>query len=193
MVAIAKPLTGDPDMTITDVLIALGILGMVLISDLGTRRLTARRLRRPVIIAAAVVVFFLLPGMPTAGGDLTWELSAAAIGASLGLLSLITIRVGADESGNVVTHAGFLYAAVWIASIGGRLFLGFAMQNVFPRATYSFMVSQHITGGAAIRAMFICMILGEVTVRTATIATRYARLRSASQSTIRVSARGVSA
>jgi hypothetical protein len=41
------------------------------------------------------------------------------------------------------------------------------------------MVSQHISGGAAIRAMFICMILGEVAVRTATIATRYARVRGA--------------
>jgi hypothetical protein len=47
------------------------------------------------------------------------------------------------------------------------------------------MVSQHISGGAAVRAMFICMILGEVAVRTATIATRYARVRSANGARMR--------
>ena len=178
-------------MTLIDVLIALGILAMVLITDLGTRKLTARRLRRPILIGAAVVVFFLLPGMPTSGGDLTWYAIAATIGASLGLLSLVTIRVGVDTDGNVVTTAGVLYATVWIVSIGGRLLLGYAMQNVFPHATYSFMVGQHITGGA-IRTMFICMILGEVAVRTATIATRFARARSATQPS-QVSTQGVAA
>jgi hypothetical protein len=175
-------------MTITDVLIALGILAMVLFTDLGTRRLTTRRMRRPLLISAAVVMFFLLPGLPTSGGDITWYAVAAAIGASLGLLSLITIRVGVDVDGTVVTAAGVLYATVWIVSIGGRLLLGWAMSNVFPQATYGFMVGQHISGGAAIRAMFICMILGEVAVRTGTIVARYARLTSAS-----VAAQGVAA
>jgi hypothetical protein len=178
-------------MTITDILISLGILAMVLISDLGTRKLTGRRLRRPVIIAAAVVAFFL-PTIPTTGGDLTWEIAAATLGACLGLLSLVTIRVGTDADGNVVTTAGVLYAAVWIVSIGGRLLLGYSMSNVFPHATYSFMVGQHLTGGPAIRAMFICMILGEVAVRTATIATRYARLHGSAPA-VSAPAQGVAA
>lgn len=166
-------------MTITDILIALGVLALVLVTDLGTRRLTSRRMRRPVLISAAVVVFFLLPGMPTSGGDITWDVVAAMLGACLGLLSLVTIRVGVGPKGTVVTTAGVLYATVWIVSIGGRLLLGWAMQNVFPQATYSFMVGQHLSGGAAIRSMFICMILGEVAIRTATIVARYARLSSA--------------
>jgi hypothetical protein len=165
-------------MTITDILIALGVLAMVLSTDLGTRRLTPRRVRRPILISAAVVVFFLLPGMPTSGGDITWDVVAATLGACLGLLSLVTIRVGVDTKGTVVTTAGVLYATIWIVSIGGRLLLGWAMQNVFPQATYRFMVGQHISGGAAIRSMFICMILGEVAVRTATIMARFARLSS---------------
>lgn len=163
-------------MTITDVLISLAILGVVLVSDLGTRKLTARRMRRPILIGGVVIALFL-PSIPTAGGDLLWEVIAATIGASLGLLSLVTIRVAARPgTGEVVTEAGLAYALMWIVSIGGRLFLGFAMQNIFPHATYSFMVSQHLTGGDAIRAMFICMILGEVAVRTTTIAVRATRL-----------------
>ena len=163
-------------MNITDVLISLGVLAVVLATDLGTRRIGVRRFRRPIVMAAAVVAIYL-PSVPTRGGDLVWELAAASLGAALGLLSLVTIKVSVNAAGDVVTHAGALFAAVWIASIGGRLFLGFAMQNIFPRATYSFMVGQHISGGDAIRAMFIFMILGEVAVRTGSIAVRYLRLR----------------
>ncbi|MGH7722164.1 MAG: hypothetical protein ACRENL_04925 [Candidatus Dormibacteria bacterium] len=66
--------------------------------------------------------------------------------------------------------------------MGGRLLLGFAARNVFPGAVGSFMVSQHISGGDAIRAAFIFMILAEVLVRTATLAIRATLVRRSPRS-----------
>jgi hypothetical protein len=166
-------------MTITDILISLGVLAIVLFSDLGTHRFGPRRLRRP-IIGGAIVVALYLHTIPTAGGDLALELACAGIGLGLGLLSISTIRLTVDpRSGDVLTRAGWGYALLWIASVGGRLLFGFCAQNVFPGAFHSFMVSANITGGDAIRAAFIVMILSEVFVRTATLAVRAVAIRRA--------------
>lgn len=163
-------------MTLTDVLLAIGILAVVLISDLGTRKLGLHRILRP-IIASGVTVALYLHTIPTGGNDLYLELAGGAIGIACGLVSIRTIKVSRAADGELLTRAGLAYALLWIATVGGRLAFGYGAQHVFPAAVHSFMLNHNITTPNAITAAFILMILAEVSTRTISLTVRSHRTR----------------
>ena len=66
-------------------IINLAVLGVVLESDLGTRRVTRFRVLRPLITSAAIVPFFL-GGGASGGYGLAVEIAAAVAGVALGLV-----------------------------------------------------------------------------------------------------------
>lgn len=166
-------------MTLTDVLLALGILAVVLFSDLGSRKLGLHRIVRP-IIATGVTVALYLHTIPSGGNDLYLELAGAAIGVALGLISIRAIKVSRAASGEIITRAGVAYALLWIATVGVRLTFGYGAQHIFPAAIHNFMLNQNITSPNAITAAFILMILGEVTTRTISLHVRSHRARPVS-------------
>ena len=77
----------------------------------------------------------------------------------LGLVAGILMKVRRTGNGSLVTVAGSSYAAVWIATIAGRLLFAYGANDWFAPQIADFSRSLGIDGSAAYTSAFVIMAL----------------------------------
>jgi hypothetical protein len=174
----------------TNVLILqLALLGVVLESDLGRKKVGWFRVLRPVIAVVLIVPFFFT-SLPTGGNDLLLQGAGALAGLLLGLACMGPwfVKIGYDPAwrsrvfrnrpprGRVVTHAGFGYASIWIAFTAARLWFAYASQHQFPVQLGHFLAGHQLSSTALTNA-FIFLSIGMDLFRSVLLAARSQRVR----------------
>src|ERR1700751_4235868 len=138
-------------------IINLGVLAAVLQADLGYRKITARRLLRPVIIAAVVAAFWV-KGASGSGNALWLELAAVGAGILLGLVASALMRVSVNPDGSAYSRAGVRYAVLWVAVVGARLWFDYGSHHEFSRQLGSWLFTERVTGDVLVDSLIFLAI-----------------------------------
>jgi len=163
-------------MSASIVILQLVVLGVVLESDLGRRKIGWFRVLRPVITVVIIVPFFFTT-LPTSGNDLALQAAGVLVGATLGLVSVSSVfvsvgfdpdytsrwslrtRRGGPRRGAAISRAGVGYAAIWVAVFAARMGFAYGAQDVFPGALGQFMAAWHLSASGLTNA-FIFLSIG---------------------------------
>ena len=152
-------------MSTTQWILNLGLLGWVLLRNLGSKPVTRATFAVPLLIVAVAAAVFLTD-IPTVGNDVPLEVIGAAAGAVLGVAATGLTRIHRTGSGTVIT-AGAAFAALWIGVIGGRIAFAQWATGAGGRAVGEFSMQHHISGADAWTAAFVLMALTMVLARAA--------------------------
>jgi hypothetical protein len=156
-------------MSASVLIINLVVLAAVLEADLGYRKITARRLLRPVIIAAVVAAFWV-KGASGSGNALWLELAAVGAGILLGRVASALMRVSVND-GSAYSRAGVPYAVLWVAVVGARLWFDYGSHHEFSRQLGSWLFTERVTGDVLVDSL-IFLAIAMLLTRTASLLVR---------------------
>ena len=112
-------------MNTTSAYIINAILVLLVVRQIREHRMDLRGLAGPVLAVGAAAVFFLR-SVPAGGNDLLLELACVAAGAVMGCLSGWFSHLRRDRDGQVLGHAGWVSASLWVTGVGARMAFVFA-------------------------------------------------------------------
>lgn len=174
-------------MNTTSAYIVNAILVLLVVRQIREHKMDLRSLAGPVLAVGAAAVFFLR-SVPTGGNDLLLELACVAAGAVMGCVSGRYTHLRADGDGQVLGHAGWLSASLWVAGVGARMAFVFAATHGLGPAIGRFSVAHHITSAQAWAAALVMMALADVLTRLTVLIVASRRL-AATSVPVRVTAR----
>jgi hypothetical protein len=97
----------------TSAYIVNAILVLLVVRQIREHRMDLRGLAGPVLAVGVAAVFFLR-SVPVGGNDLLLELACVAAGAVMGWLSGLFTHLRQDRDGQVLGHAGWVSASLWV-------------------------------------------------------------------------------
>jgi hypothetical protein len=150
------------------------VLFIVLFRNLGTHPVSLRRFTVPVTIVLVVGLIFLR-NVPTVGNDLRFEALGLTVGTAFGVLAGLLFRMERTDAGQLITHAGAAFAALWTVVIVGRVAFSEGATHVYSKQVSSWSISNRITGSGAFTAMFVIMAVAMVGAMTITLGARAGR------------------
>jgi hypothetical protein len=151
------------------------ILVLIVVFQLRERRLGLRSLVLPVVLVAAAGAYYLR-SIPTAGHDVTLDVTLAAIGAALGALCALATHLRRGGDGVALARAGVLAAVLWIVGIGARMGFAFWSDHGGAPAITRFSVGHSISSSDAWVAALVMMAFAEVLTRLVVLRLRARKL-----------------
>lgn len=153
-------------MSASILIVNLGVLFAVLESDLGTRKVSAFRVARPLLMAIGIIPLFI-EHPATAGAGEALELALTGLGILFGIFaSTRLMRIGYDyDPGRVVSRAGVTYGLFWSTIIGARLLFTYGANHWYTSQLVHWMSSNGISADALTDSL-IFMALAMAVTRT---------------------------
>lgn len=173
-------------MSASILIVNLAVLLAVLESDLGTRKVGAFRIARPLLMAFGIVPLFV-QHPATAGAGEALELALTGLGALLGTIaSARLMRVGYDVGGDrPVIRAGVAYGLFWGVVIGARLLFTYGANHWYASALAHWMSTNGISADALTDGL-IFMAIAMALARTLRLVTGRAHTRSSNRGELAV-------
>ena len=173
-------------MSASILIVNLAVLLAVLESDLGTRKVGAFRIARPLLMAFGIVPLFI-QHPATAGPGEALELALAGLGALLGVVASVRLmQVGHDVArGRVVSRAGVAYGLFWGVVIGARLLFTYGANHWYASALAHWMSTNGISADALTDGL-VFMAIAMALARTLRLVTGRAHTRSSNRGELAV-------
>lgn len=150
-------------------------LVLIVILQLRERQMTRRQLVRPVVILAIAVANYL-HGIPTQGNDLLLISAFALAGATIGILSGITVIMRRGENGATMFRSGPESAFFWVLGMGSRFAFIYWITHTGEGTIARWSANHSISGGNTWTVALLGMAVFEVLSRTVIMAYRWHQL-----------------
>ena len=126
-------------------IVNLLILAVVLLTDIGHRKVGWGRVVRPFAVALLIVPLFV-KSPQLSGNGLLLEGVFLVAGALFGVLAAFSLmKMSRGEQGRGSSDAGVGYAAFWVFVIGARLAFSYGAYHWYTSSLAHWMLTNHIT------------------------------------------------
>ncbi|MEU7640116.1 hypothetical protein AB0C11_29180 [Streptomyces sp. NPDC039016] len=163
---------------LTALIASVTILGIILATDLGHRRLTNMRMLRS-LIAVAIVIALFVHSLPTGGNDISMQLAGIGIGVICGLIAGALLPAERAADGGIYTTGGIGYGVLWIVISSSRVLFAYGSEHWFSQGIITFSIDYELSGQDVYANTFVFMSLAMVLARTGVLLSKRRKLTRA--------------